>query len=99
MDGSLDSSWMQYLPELLGPNKSLTLSDGEHLLMNEASFKLVLETGSLEQASPASLLNSVSERVVYNCKDLSPHEPIKNERMVKTLDAKAIILCGPTLTI
>ena len=51
---------MQYLPELLGDSKTLTLSNGEHLLMNGANFKLIFETGSLENASPASLLNSVS---------------------------------------
>ena len=56
---SLDSVWMQYLPELLGESKTLTLSNGEHLLMNEANFKLIFETGNLEKASPAALLNSV----------------------------------------
>ena len=56
---SMDHAWVQYLPELFGKNKTLTLSNGEHLLMDDTSFKLVFETGSLEQASPAALLNSV----------------------------------------
>ena len=61
---SLDQSWLQYLPELLGENKTLTLSSGEHLLMNHSSFKLILETGSLKNASPTALLNSV---IVHAC--------------------------------
>ena len=51
---------MQYLPELLGSSKSLTLGNGERLAMSEGSFKLLFETGDLEQASPAALLNMVS---------------------------------------
>ena len=57
---------MQYLPELLASSKSLTLGNGEHLAMSEGSFKLLFETGDLEQASPAALLNMVSStNIVY----------------------------------
>lgn len=60
---SLDHSWFQHLPELLGQNKTLTLSSGEHLLMDDASFKLIFETGDLKDASPAALLNSVTNHM------------------------------------
>ena len=52
---------MQYLPELLGQNCTLTLLNGEHIQMNESCFKLILETGNLDEASPACLFNSVSK--------------------------------------
>ena len=51
---------MQFLPELLGQSRTVTLANGEHLIMKERNFKLLFETGSLETASPASLLNCVS---------------------------------------
>ena len=56
---SLNRSWIQYIPELLGESKTLTLSNGEHLRMKTACFKLIFETGTLEHASPAAILNSV----------------------------------------
>ena len=60
MDGAVSSPWMQFLPELLGQSRTLTLANGEHLIMKERNFKLLFETGSLETASPAALLNCVS---------------------------------------
>lgn len=60
MDGVLNDTWGQYLAELLGRDKVFTLSNGELLKMNDSSFKLIFETESLEQASPAMLMDSVS---------------------------------------
>ena len=60
LDGDLGSAWAQCLPELLGRSRSLTLGNGEHLYMSEASLKLIVETGSVDQVSPAALLNCVS---------------------------------------
>ena len=56
----MSSPWMQFLPELLGQSKTLSLVNGEHLVMKERNFKLLFETGNLDSASPASLLNCVS---------------------------------------
>ena len=60
MDGLLEDEWGQYLAELLAKDKVFTLSNGEQLKMNESSFKLIFETGSLDHASPALLLDIVS---------------------------------------
>lgn len=62
MDGAMDPTWVQCLPELLGKSKSLTLGSGEHLFMSEGNTKLIFETGDLDNASPACLLNCVSKR-------------------------------------
>jgi hypothetical protein len=60
MDGSMSSPWMQLLPELVGQSRTLTLANGEHMLMNQRNFKLLFETGNLNSASPACMLNCVS---------------------------------------
>ena len=60
MDGSMSSPWMQFLPELLGQSSILTLANGEHMVMNQRNFKLLFETGNLNSASPACMLNCVS---------------------------------------
>ena len=52
--------WVQCLPELLGKSKTLTLGNGEHLFMSEGNLKFIFETGCLDNASPACLLNCVS---------------------------------------
>lgn len=39
----------------------MTLSNGEILVMNGRSLKLVLESGTLEDAAPPTLANCVSE--------------------------------------
>lgn len=56
---------MQFLPELLGQSKTLSLANGEHLVMKERNFKLLFETGNLNSASPVSLLNCVSYMTLY----------------------------------
>ena len=61
LDGSLQPTWMDYLTELIGKSKTLTLSNGEHLFLKVRNLKIIFETGSLQKASPASLLNCVSE--------------------------------------
>jgi hypothetical protein len=67
MDGSMSSPWMQLLPELVGQSRTLTLANGEHMLMNQRNFKLLFETGNLNSASPACMLNCVStiSSIVY----------------------------------
>ena len=60
LDGELHPSWMESLSEMIGPSSTMTLSSGEHLFMDGKSFKLIFETGSLQEASPATLLNCVS---------------------------------------
>ena len=65
MDGEMGSPWLHFLPELLGQSKTITLANGEHLVMKERNFKLLFETGSLEAASPSSLLNCVSIDLSY----------------------------------
>ena len=60
LDGPLCGEWVECLPELLGHNRTLTLGNGESLVMREGSIKLLFETGSLDHASPACLLNCVS---------------------------------------
>ena len=45
----------------------MTLSNGEHLVMNERNLKLVLESGSLKEAAPPTLASCVSGTVdVYS---------------------------------
>ena len=60
MDGKLDDVWGQYLTGLLDRDKVITLSNGEQLRMDESSFKLMFESGSMSQASPSILLDVVS---------------------------------------
>lgn len=60
LDGDLCGQWMEVIPELLGQSRTLTLGNGEHLFMSQNKLKLIFETGNLEQASPACLLNCVS---------------------------------------
>lgn len=70
LDGPLCGEWVECLPELLGHNRTLTLGNGESLVMRGGSIKLLFETGSLDHASPACLLNCVSAIIMraYNDK-------------------------------
>lgn len=59
VDGVLCGEWMECLPPLLGPNKTITLGNGEQLCLRPDSLKLVFETEGLTYVTPACLLNCV----------------------------------------
>lgn len=59
MDGELCGEWVECLPQLLGPDKTITLGNGEQLCLRPDCLKLLFETEGLEHITPACLLNTV----------------------------------------
>ncbi|XP_031757885.1 dynein gamma chain, flagellar outer arm isoform X2 [Xenopus tropicalis] len=53
-DGQLSSSWCDNFNSVLGPEKELHLSNGDHLEVPD-NLKLIFETTDLQLASPATL--------------------------------------------
>ena len=54
----------------------MTLSNGETLVMSGRSLKLVLESGTLEDAAPPTLANCVSVNISCNLVPMPSHGPV-----------------------
>ena len=54
----------------------MTLSNGETLVMSGRSLKLVLESGTLEDAAPPTLANCVSVNLSCNLVPMPSHSPV-----------------------
>eukprot|EP00835_Amoeboradix_gromovi_P000082 NODE_3_length_56144_cov_0.348184.p1 type:complete len:4079 gc:universal NODE_3_length_56144_cov_0.348184:21030-33266(+) len=71
-DCDIDPIWCENLNSVLDDNKTLTLPNGERLVLHE-NIKLIFEVNSLQHATPATVSRN---GIIYFDKDLIPIEDV-----------------------